>query len=296
MNDQRGRVRFNGCEIGAVEYTAPVITSQPADQTIISGSTAVLSVSADGGNGVPLIYQWYQGTAPDTSVPLGTNNPALTTPALTAPDHFWVRISNTYTPPDSTDSRSALISMNVAPTISVQPSDQTVSSGSSATLTVSAAGTSPLTYQWYIGSSGDTSHPIAGATQPSYTTRLLFSDRTFWVRVSNLESVDSTAAVISVISPDGAAPVYLYDTSGTPVITWNRVSDATGYEVQIATGSTFAPAAVVYDDDTLPSDTLFVSPTLENGLYYWRVRFRTDDGITWGSTWSEVQTIIVDVP
>jgi hypothetical protein len=45
-------------------------------------------------------------------------------------------------------------------TISTQPLSQTVASGSSATLNVTATGTGPLSYQWYVGSSGTTSAPV----------------------------------------------------------------------------------------------------------------------------------------
>ena len=70
----------------------PFITSQPQSQTIQSGQTAILSVSAMGTT--PLIYQWYQGLAGDTSAPVGTNFNTYTTPVLTQTTSYWVRISN----------------------------------------------------------------------------------------------------------------------------------------------------------------------------------------------------------
>ena len=51
------------------------------------------------------------------------------------------------------------------PTITVQPLSQTVPLGSTATFTVVAGGTTPLTYQW-----SENGVPISGATSATYTT------------------------------------------------------------------------------------------------------------------------------
>ena len=45
------------------------------------------------------------------------------------------------------------------PWIASQPQSQTIASGNTATLFVAATGTTPFSYQWYQGSSGDTSQP-----------------------------------------------------------------------------------------------------------------------------------------
>ncbi len=50
---------------------------------------------------------------------------------------------------------------------------------------VAATGVEPLYYQWYLGQSGDTSVPIAGATSRSFTTPASEVDKTYWVVVSN---------------------------------------------------------------------------------------------------------------
>ncbi|HET9143266.1 MAG TPA: ExeM/NucH family extracellular endonuclease [Actinophytocola sp.] len=88
------------------------------------------------------------------------------------------------------------------PTITAQPQDATVSPGGTATLSVTAAGTGPLTYQWYQGNAGDTANP-AGSTAPSFTTPALTATTAYWVRVSGPGgSADSRTATVTV----GAAP------------------------------------------------------------------------------------------
>jgi YVTN family beta-propeller protein len=76
---------------------------------------------------------------------------------------------------------------SLPPTIVTQPSSQTIGSTQSATLSVIATGTPPLTYQWFQGQSGDISTPIQGATSSSYTTPASLPVTTnYWVAVSNL--------------------------------------------------------------------------------------------------------------
>ena len=70
----------------------PEITTQPNSARIAAGSAATLSVMASGPS---LSFQWYQGTAGDTSnpVPNGIGASFATSP-LNTTTHFWVRISN----------------------------------------------------------------------------------------------------------------------------------------------------------------------------------------------------------
>jgi sulfatase modifying factor 1 len=72
---------------------APSITMQPSSQTVISDSTATLTVAASGSG--PINYQWYKGTVGTTITPVGTNSASFTTPALTETTNYWVRVSNT---------------------------------------------------------------------------------------------------------------------------------------------------------------------------------------------------------
>jgi len=85
-----------------------------------------------------------------------------------------------------------------APTaISIQPTDYPVPYGYTASTRVTASG-SNLTYQWYQGESGDTTHAIANATGVQYSVTLTATMRV-WVRVSGTcGSVNSNAVWLSV--------------------------------------------------------------------------------------------------
>jgi len=85
----------------------------------------------------------------------------------------------------------------VAPTITTQPANQTVTAGQTATFSVAASGTAPLSYQWQMNAAD-----IPGATSTSYTTPVTTtgnSGETFRVMVSNSAgSVTSNSATLTV--------------------------------------------------------------------------------------------------
>lgn len=113
------------------------------------------------------------------------------------------------------------------PAISGQPQSQTVSPGSSVTLSVAATGTGgPFTYQWYIGPGGNTSNPLPGATSSSITVTPGMTT-SYWVRVASscgiASSANATITVTTVALASGAAarlylvtPCRIIDTRGGP--------------------------------------------------------------------------------
>lgn len=89
------------------------------------------------------------------------------------------------------------------PSITSQPQSTSVNAGSTAQLGVTATGSTPLYYQWYIGSKGATSNPINGAIENTYTTPALTTTTSYWVRVTNAAgSVDSETATVAVENID----------------------------------------------------------------------------------------------
>ncbi len=182
-----------------ISYTlsnAPSITTQPASQTINSGQTATLSVVAMGS--VPLSYQWYQGNSGDASNPIsGATSSSFTTPALTTTISYWVQVTN---PAGSANSSTGTVTVNQPPMIISQPADLTINRGQTAALGVAATGAT--SYQWYIGSSGDASNPISGATSNSLITPPLTTTISYWVAVTNAAgTVKSTTATVTVNQP-----------------------------------------------------------------------------------------------
>ncbi len=100
-------------------------------------------------------------------------------------------------------------------------------------LYVIATGTSPLSYQWYEGDSGDTGNPIeAGASAqlevtPSSTTN-------YWVRISNdLGAVDSETVTVTCTEPfiEAQSDSQESPSAGSPVDLWvQAVGPSLSYE------------------------------------------------------------------
>jgi hypothetical protein len=188
-----GLVSSNGSN-GGTKAVAPAIASQPASQIVTAGQTATFSVTASGT--APLTYQWLKNSANIG----GATAASYTTPATIAGDtgaKFDVVVSNSA---GSVASAVAILTVNaapVAPTITTQPANQTVTAGQTATFSVTATGTAPLSYQWQKNSAN-----ISGATAASYTTPATASTdngATFDVIVSNAAgSKTSTSATLTV--------------------------------------------------------------------------------------------------
>ncbi len=88
-----------------------------------------------------------------------------------------------------------------APQITTQPQDATVALGDNLVVAVVATGTAPLAYQWYLGATGDTSNPIAGATAATYTAITPGADTyTGWCRIANACGSVDTLTVTVVVS------------------------------------------------------------------------------------------------
>jgi len=90
-----------------------------------------------------------------------------------------------------------------APTITTQPASQTVTVGATATFTVAASGTAPLSYQWYKNGSA-----VSGATAASYVTPAATTadnGSTFYAKVTNTAgSATSSTATLTVTSSTGS--------------------------------------------------------------------------------------------
>jgi hypothetical protein len=84
-------------------------------------------------------------------------------------------------------------------------------------LTVTATGTPALTYQWFAGSSGNTSTPVSGGTFASVTVSPAVTT-SYWVRVTGqcAPAADSAAAIVTV-NPANCPAVVLGTPQAIPV-------------------------------------------------------------------------------
>ena len=160
--------------------TAPFVATQPQSLTVLQGSPAAFSVTA-GGDG-PFTYQWRFGGvaitgATNSSFGLGS---AFTTNA----GLYSVVITSPY---GSVTSSNATLTVNVPPTIVVQPVSLESIAGSNATFTVTATGDAPLSYQWRFGGVN-----ISGATAATLT-------------LTNVQAANAGLYSVVVSNPFGTA-------------------------------------------------------------------------------------------
>jgi hypothetical protein len=197
----------NGANVTAANFTAnaaavaPTITTQPANQTVTAGQTATFTVVA--GGTAPLSYQWQKNGVNIA----GATAAGYTTPVTTTADSgstFAVAVTNTAGTVTSAAATLTVSTAAVAPTITTQPANQTVTAGQTATFTVVAGGTAPLSYQWQKNGAS-----IAGATAASYTTPATTttdSGSTLAVVVTNTAGTVTSAAATLTVNAAAVAP------------------------------------------------------------------------------------------
>lgn len=145
------RIQFTG-------GTPPSITTQPSDQVVTQGQPAIFTVAASGS--ATLTYQWQRNQVNIS----GATSLSYTLTSTTAADNgarFRCIVTNSF---GTATSNEATLTVNVPPSITTHPSNQTVTQGQPATFTVAASGSATLAYQWQRNQVN-----ISGATLPSYT-------------------------------------------------------------------------------------------------------------------------------
>ncbi len=184
----------------------------------------------------------------------------LTGMSTLSPGNYTVTVTGTGTgAPTQTRDIVFTINPGSGPSITTQPANQAVCSGSNATFTVVSTGT----YQWQLSTNGGTSWAnIAGATAASYTvTGATTAQSTYQYRVivtGQCGSTTSSAAILTVnvapavtsnpaslnlcsgsaasfsVTATGTAPTYQWQLSTDGGTTWNNISGATSATYNIA--------------------------------------------------------------
>lgn len=165
--------------------SAPIISAQPADQTVTASSMATFSVNV-GGLG-PFTYQWRFNGANLA----GATNATLTLPSvqLSQAGNYQVVVMSLT---GSTESSNAVLTVLQAATFIVQPQSRSINivgaNTSNVTFTAYAIGNGPVTFQWQFNGAD-----IPGATGTNYTVTA---------------TTNSGAGVYSVVATDGIGQAF----------------------------------------------------------------------------------------
>lgn len=264
--------------------TAPQFTQHPQSMTIVAGQTASLTAVATG-TPAPTV-RWFRIQPAPGGLPTEVGTPcsgggtqtacSYTTPALSTLDsgvRYYAEASNSAGSVASDSATITVLSAPIAPSIPAgEPADVTITAGQSATFSVNATGTAPLSYQWHRNGAA-----IAGANAASYTlanAQVADNGARFSVTVTNgAGSATSRAALLTVTAPPpGSASGCFADAQGwcflAPKPQANHLTalafDATG----------LAPRALGHAGTVVRSNDL---------------------GATWAASWDGAKTLWTDV-
>ncbi|MCK4658103.1 MAG: immunoglobulin domain-containing protein [Phycisphaerae bacterium] len=176
-----------------VEYdpVAPTITSHPVSQTACVGDSVTFNVTATGTP--PLHYQWRK----DGICIAGANSTSYTINWVTESwaGGYACEVTNAV---GNVFSNTAFLTVEVAPSITSDPSNTSTCEGGAVSFSVTAGGTAPLTYQWRKDGV-----PIGGANNSTYLIDPVLAghEGDYDVVVSNAcGSVTSQTATLTVFT------------------------------------------------------------------------------------------------
>jgi hypothetical protein len=183
---------------------APTVTSGPTSQTANAGQTVTFTAAA-AGNPTPSV-QWQVSTNGGTSYSniSGATGTTLTLTNVTAGQNGY-RYRAVFTNSlGSATTAAATLTVLFAPTVTTNPTNQTVTAGSSATLTAAANGNPTPTVQWQVSTDGGVTFTnIAGATSATYTIASTTASQNGYryraVFTNTLGSATTTTAVLTVV-------------------------------------------------------------------------------------------------
>ena len=256
---------FASCNFGKAKIATVTGTSY-TDSEVANGRQYCYSIVGAGSSAA--CYSQASECVCTTPVCDAPATPALASPAdgATEVDFFavldWDDVSNT----------TYDVEVSTSPTFDTLAASASGLSASTWSVNPPLAGNT--TYYWRVRSANSCGGTSAWSTARSFTSR----------------TCSTLPAPALVTPPDGATGVH-----PVAALDWSDVTNASGYEVQVATDAAFN--TVVASDTTLTASAWTVSPTLSpNATYYWRARAKDICGLGNYSAGSSFTTADVCIP
>ena len=227
----------------SITMTVNPLPSTPPNPTAAANpactSTILNTMSPPGG----VTYYW-QGT---TNNGTSTTNNTSSTYTVSSTGTYYVRAQDNTTSCWSSGSGSLLVTINTPVSISPQPTDQTVNVGATATFSLTASGTAPITYQWQVSTDGggiyNNVSTGTGGTTNSYTTpatTVSMNGYKYRCNVTNTcGTVTSTAANLYVSCFNES-----FTSTGFPYAGWENVNT---FAARITSNFRTTPACMSLD-------------------------------------------------
>lgn len=237
-----------------------IVTAQPASTTIYEGQSTTFSISATSSKSIT--YYWYKD-----GVRVGSNSSSLSINNATVASAGSYSCKVT----DGTKNfacNSFSLGVNEIVRIVDQPSNQMVNEGTGVSLSVTATGTPPISYQWYYNDQA-----ISGSTTATINIAetILTDAGNYYCKVNNAgSSTDSAIASLMVMD----VPI-----TGSAYLSWSQpalredgttldTSEISGYNLYYSNDSETSMSQIA----TLSaSDLSYVVGDLPEGTHYFSI-------------------------
>ncbi len=201
---------------GTGQQEAPVVTKNPESKAVTEGE-AVKFEAAASGMPTPTV-KWLVSTNGGTSFTevSGATSDTLTiasTKASESGDEYKAEFSNGVGSPATTSAATLTVNKGVAPVVTKNPANQTVTEGEAAKFEAAASGVPTPTVKWLVSTNGGSSFSeVSGATSDTLTiasTKMSESGDEYKAEFSNGFGSPATtsAATLTVKEPPPVAPV-----------------------------------------------------------------------------------------
>ncbi|HVZ39206.1 MAG TPA: SBBP repeat-containing protein [Candidatus Kapabacteria bacterium] len=265
-------------------HPGPVVTGTPQSTSACTGASQTFTVAT---SGVAATYQWrFNGTP----IP-GATGASYTIPSVKQSDAGSYTVAIAYAPCESKPLVTAPAVLTVGSiTIASGPDDQHVQLGQAASFSVSASGSSGLSYQWRRNGQA-----IPGATSSTYSigAAAVADTGTYDVVITGPCTAISTGARLLIQGVGGVESQGAAFTGVRMTVTPNPVSGTAAVHIQEAGRLHGMPGARLELTDALGRTVNDLTPMLRagsntvtfntdglpDGVYYCRVRCRDWNGI-----------------
>jgi YVTN family beta-propeller protein len=223
-------------------HSPPVIVLQPTNQTVTLGNTATFTATATGAPALTYAWQYFQaGAWHNWGVGTGFKTATFTTLATNANyNGLQFRVAVTDGNGLTATSNTVTLTVNSPPVIVLQPTNQTVTLGNTATFTATATGAPALTYAWQYFQGGAWHNWGVGtgfkaatfttlATNANYNGlqfRVVVTDGNGLTATSNTVTLTVNSPPVIVLQPAsqavalGATATFTATATGTPALTY----------------------------------------------------------------------------
>ena len=211
-----GDVNFNSTVSAGVAHTvtvptqAPQITTQPTNQQVCGGATATFSAAASGTPTPTVQWQVSSDNGSTWTDLAGETTTTLSVGASAADNGKQYRAVFTNSAGSAT-TNAATLTVDSAPSITTQPSNQTVNAGQLVSFGAVASGSPTPTVQWQVSTdNGATWSDLSGETSATLTFTAQSSDQGKQYRAlfsNGCETTPTTAATLTVNTPPAMATI-----------------------------------------------------------------------------------------